>query len=441
MIGALILQIVLIALNAMFASAEIAVISVNETRLKMLADDGNAAAKKLYALKEQPSKFLSTIQVAITLAGFLGSAYAADNFADPLVALVIASGVTIPENVLNSVALVLITLILSYFSIVFGELVPKRVAMKNPDSLSLKLAGILYGVSKIFAPIVGLLTVSTNGVLRLLGVDPNEEEEPVTEEEIRMLLMEGNKKGVIPQEENEIIQNVFEIDDMTVEQICTHRREVVTLSTSDTIGEWDEIIHENRHTYYPVCGEEQEDIIGVLDTKDYFRMNERTIDSVLQEAVDKAFFVPETMRANVLLQNMRQTRRYFSVIIDEYGGFSGIVTLHDIVEALVGDLDEIDAPEKPKDIEQIDETTWRIQGCADLDKTAQALDVELPLEDCDTFSGYVCKVIGRIPEDGETFTCEADGLRIEVLSVENHIVTENIVHVLPPQEESTETAE
>ena len=242
----LILQVILIALNATFASAEIAVISMNETKLKKMASDGDKRAKRLAALTEQPAKFLATIQVAITLAGMLSSAFAAESFADPLVGMLVAAGVGIPENVLKSVTLLVITLILAYFNLVFGELVPKRIAMKKSESLALGLSGLLRAVSRVFAPLVWLLTASTNTILRLMGIDPNDNEEEVSEEEIRMMLEAGNEKGTIDEEEVEMIQNVFAFDDTSVEEVCTHRVDVVTLDLDDDGG------LEGNHSKQPV---------------------------------------------------------------------------------------------------------------------------------------------------------------------------------------------
>ena len=234
MVRPLVLLIILIFLNAAFASAEIAVISMKDARLKKLTEEGNARAIKLTALTRQPARFLATIQVAITLASLLQSAFAAENFAGPLVKLMTDAGVTISESVLRSGCVVVITLILAYFNLVFGELVPKRVAMKKAESMALGMAGSLYMVSKVFAPLVWLLTASTNLILRMLGMNPDEEGETVTEEEIRMMLAEGNEKGTIPAEENELIQNVFEFNDISVEEICTRRRDVNLLSMEET---------------------------------------------------------------------------------------------------------------------------------------------------------------------------------------------------------------
>lgn len=429
MIQIFVLLIVLIILNAIFASAEIAVISTNETKLRRMAEEGDARAGRLTRLTEQPAKFLATIQVAITMAGMLQSAVAAENFSGPLTKWLIRMGVGIPEGILKSACFFMITLLLAYFNLVFGELVPKRLAMKRSESMALGMSGLLYWVSKIFAPLVWLLTVSTDFVLRLLGVQPDQDGDVVTEEEIRMLLMEGNEKGTILPEENEIIQNVFEFDDITVEEICTHRREVIALSISDSEEKWNEIIFGSRHTYYPVCGENRDDILGVLDTKDYFRSPERSREYLMEHAVEKAYFIPETMKANVLFGQMKANQVYFSVLIDEYGVMSGIITLHDLMEALVGDLEEKEDPIRPKDMERLEEGVWRIQGRANLEDVAKEVKKTLPVDVYDTFSGYICGIVGRVPDDGEIFTCEAAGLLIDVRDVSGHIIGETIVRM------------
>lgn len=426
MIGALILQIILISLNAVFASAEIAVLSMSDTKLKKLKQEGNSRAKKLFSLTQQPARFLATIQVAITLAGLLGGAFAADNFAGPLVELLLKLGIPIPESVVHSVVLVLITLILTYFSLVLGELVPKRIAMKKTESLALGMSGMLYLVSKIFAPLVGLLTLSTNLVLRIIGINPNENDEVVTEEEIRMMIIEGNEQGTIQVEESQMIENIFEFDDTSIEDISTRRRDVVSLYLEDDDETWDKIIHESRFTYYPVCDENQDDIIGVLNTKDYFRSSDKSRKYIMENAIDKPIFVPEGMRANVLFSKMKRERKYFAIIIDEYGGMIGIVTVHDLIEAVFGDLDDEDT-QKPVDIEFISENTWKIQGFADLDDVSKALEIELPTDTYDTFSGFICGLTDRIPAEGESFSCETDKLNIEVKNVINHMVDYAIV--------------
>lgn len=427
MIGAVILQVVLIALNAVFASAEIAVISMNETKLKKMAEDGNKKAVKLSKLTEQPARFLSTIQVAITMAGLLGSAFAAENFAGPVVEVLVNLGIHAPEKVMRSVVVLLITVILAYFNLVFGELVPKRIAMKKTEALALGMAGMLYGVSKIFAPLVFLLTISTNCVLRLIGIDPEEQEEQVSEEEIRMLLTTGNEQGNIDAQETEMIQNVFEFDDISVLELCTHRLDVVYLSLEDDDSQWEETIHESRHTFFPVCGESIDDIRGVLNTKDYFRMRGKSREYIMEHAVDQINLVPETMKANLLFQNMQKSRNYFAAVIDEYGGISGIITLHDLMEALVGELYETEETPAPLAVEKIGENIWKIRGYADLEDVADALDMKLPTDTYDTFSGFICGLIGKVPRNGDQFTCSYESLEIQVHTVENHRVMETTV--------------
>lgn len=314
MTGAILLQIVLIALNAVFASAEIAVISMNDAKLERLAKKGNKQAKRLVALTAQPARFLATIQVAITLAGFLGSAYAADNFAAPLVQKLLTAGVRIPQSTLNSICVFAITLVIACFSIVFGELIPKRVAMNKTEQIALSVSAPLSLVSVLFKPLVWLLTASTNGILKLLGIRP-EEDETVTEEEIRMMAAVGSEKGVIEADENEMIQNVLDFNDISVEELCTHRKEVVTLDMQDTLEIWEETARNSRHNYMPVCGKDTDDIIGVLDIRAFYRMDWRDADltkeRVLEQCLRKAYFVPENMKADVLCRQMKTSGVHF----------------------------------------------------------------------------------------------------------------------------------
>ena len=426
MIGALIIQIVLIAVNALFASSEIAVISMSEARLKMLSEEGDKRADRLLNLTKQPAKFLATIQVAITLAGLLGGAFAAENFADPIVDLILSLGVSAPRSALHSAVVFLITLVLTYFSIVFGELVPKRLAMKKTESLSLSLSGILFFMSKICAPLVFLLTVSTNALLRLLGIDPNQNEEVVTEDEIKMMLMEGSQQGTIENDENEIIQNVFDMNDTSAEEVSTRRRDVVCLYLEDDMSVWADTIRGSHYTYFPVCGESQDDVVGVLNTKDYFRLDDLSRKSVMKNAVDKPFFVPEGIRADQLFSRMKQERKYFAIVIDEYGGMSGIVTVHDLMEELVGNMDDEDTV-REVEIRQLSEDRWEIRGSADLEEVAEKLDVQLPTDEHETFNGLVCGIVGRVPDEGEQFSCEGYGLKIDVKNVTGHRVETAVV--------------
>ena len=435
MIGIIILQVVLIALNAIFACAEIAVLSISDTKLEKMAEEGNKKAKRLFRLTREPAKFLATIQVAITLSGFLGSAFAADNFAEPLVEWIISLGVRAPASALEAVAVVVITLILSYFTLVLGELVPKRLAMKRSEQLALGISGLVSGISAVFKPIVWLLTVSTNGVLRLLGVDPNEAEEEVSEEEIRMMVDAGSEKGTIDEQEKEFIQNVFEFDDLTAKDIATHRTEVVILWMEDPIEQWNETIHTSRHTLYPVCEDSPDNVVGILNAKDYFRVDEKTKETVAA-LVKPAFFVPETVAADVLFRKMRQTRNSMAVVLDEYGGMVGIVTITDLLEELVGEIASEDttpeeAAEEPH-MEQLTEDTWAIIGSVELQQIEETLDVEIGQEDVDTLTGLVFGELDMIPDDGEQdIQLELKGLHIRITRVEDHRIAHAVVTKLP----------
>ena len=355
----LVLQIVLIACNAVFACAEIAVISVKDARLDQLIADGNKAAVKLKKMTEQPERFLSTIQIAITLSGYFGSAAAATNFAGVIADGLIAIGLSVSRSALVAVGVVVVTIILSYITLIFGELVPKRLAMKNPEGVSLKLAGMLYAISQVFKPIVSLLSASVNGVLRLIGVDPHSDEDEYSEEEIRMMATAGSQKGSIGEDENEFIQNLFEFDDLTAEEFCTHRTQMAVLWADETTEDWEREIFSSRHSLYPVCEVTTDHVVGVLDIKDYFALPERGAEQAMKSAVKQPYFVPDSIKADVLFKRMRSEGIRLAVVLDEYGGVTGIVTLNDLLEQLVGELDgESDEPgsgnEQPGDGAQED---------------------------------------------------------------------------------------
>lgn len=427
MIERLVLLIVLIILNGFFSCAEIAVLQVGDTKLKKLAEEGNKDAIILLKLTEDPSRFLSTIQVAITLAGFLSSAFAADSFANPATRLLIKMGVPISESVLSPIVIVVITLILSYVNIVFGELVPKRLAQAYTEKIALSMAPVLQFASVLFRPFVGLLTVSTNTVMKLMGINPEDIEDKVSEEDIIMMLDEGTENGTIEHQENEMIQNVFEFNDLTVEEVCTHRTDVAMLYYEDSDEVWRKTIYNNRFANYPICGEDDDDVIGILDTKDYFRLEDQSRDSIMKNAVDKPFFVSQNMKVSDLFQTMKRERKYYAVVIDEYGGMTGIVSMHDLIEALVGDLQEEDDLPEPEPIEAIGENEWIILGIADLEDVNEALKIDIPTEDADTFGGYIMGIIGTVPDDGSSFHLDTDTLEIDVAYIKNHRIGKTIV--------------
>ena len=433
MIILLFFQVILIALNAVFASAEIAVLSLNETKLGRMAEQGNGRAKRLVRLTKEPARFLATIQVAITLSGFLGSAFAADNFSEPLVDWMIHMGVSIPRATLDAGAVVFITLVLSYFTLIFGELVPKRIAMKKPEQIAMGISGLVSGISIVFKPIVSFLSVSTNLVLRLCGIDPKEEEEQVSEEEIRMMVDVGSEKGTIEHQEKEFIQNVFEFNDIMAESIATHRTDVVMLWTEDDMEVWAETIHNSRHTFYPVCDGSPDNVIGVLNAKDYFRIDDKSRNKVMNQAVYPAYFVLETTKADVLFRNMKANKSAIAIIIDEHGGMTGIVTMNDLVEELVGDLndDTEDAKGREPYVEKVEEHTWMVHGNPELEVIEDALGIEIASEGFDTLSGLIFQKLGVIPEDGtQNIELEMQGMQIHITCIREHQIEETVIKTL-----------
>ncbi len=429
LIGPLILQLVLILLNAVFAMAEIAVISMNDAKLNRLSEQGNKSARRLIKLKSDPAKFLATIQVAITLAGFMGSAFAAENFSDPLVSLLKKLIPSASVSLLDSISVVVITLILSYLSLIFGELVPKRLAMRKTESMALGVSGTVFGLSRIFAPVVWLLTLSTNGVLHLLGLDPNADEEEVSEEDIRMMAEVGAETGAIEEDEREIIENIFEFDDLTVGEILVHRTDVSLLWMEEGDAEWENTIRSTRFTMYPVCDGSIDNIVGVLDTKDYFRLEERSREEVLKKAVRTPYFIPSGAKADVTFRNMKRNRVSFAVVLDEYAGFSGILSIKDLIERIVGDMEEEhEAQLREEEILRIDERSWRISGNVSLAVLEKTLDVKFS-DDYDTLNGLALGLYGSVPEDGSRFSVEFEGIVIQVNDVQEHQVSEAVITV------------
>ena len=434
----ILLQVVLIALNAVFACAEIAIISMNDNKMNKMAAEGNKKAKRLVKLTEEPARFLSTIQIAITLSGFLGSAFAAENFSDVLVNALVGLGVPIPAEVLESAAVVVITLILSYFTLVFGELLPKQVAMRKAEPLALGLSGLIGGIATVFKPIVNFLTFSTNSMLRLMGIDPNEEAEEVSEEEIRMMVDAGSEKGTIDHEEKEFIQNIFEFDDLSAEEIMTHRTDVTMLDLEDSMEEWKNIIYSSRHTLYPVCNGSKDEIVGILDAKSYFRLDYHDRDHVMQNAVTSAYMVPDTVKADTLFRNMRKERHGIAVILDEYGGTRGIVTINDLVDQLVGDLGNNETVVEEGYIELLEDNTWKVQGSVTLEEVSEVIGLHLDSEEYDTLSGLIFHEYGSIPKDGTCIELDLEKMNIQVLDIKEHQVETAIIQL---KDENTENAE
>lgn len=416
----LLLQIVLIAVNAVFAASEIAVISLNENKLRMQAEEGDKKAAVMLKMMREPSDFLSTIQIAITLAGFLGSAFAADNFSDPIVQWLIDKGFTlIPRATLNTIAVIVITIILSYFTLVLGELVPKRVAMKKPDAVGRAVCGMINGMALVMKPVIWLLSKSTNLVLRLLHINPEEQESEVTEEEIRMMVDLGGERGTIEAGEKQMIDNIFEFNNITAEECMTHRTDVTAISVEDTPEEIVTLIRESGYSRFPVYEDDLDDIVGVLNTRDYLLNMRAESPKPLRDMLRPARFVPESVRADVLFRDMQREKAHLAIVVDEYGGTSGVVTMEDVLEEIVGNIqDEFDNEEEGL---LRTEDGLVAAGSADIDDVFDALGLALPPEsedderDFDTVGGLVTDRLGRIPAPGEAVRVEWGGAAFTVL--------------------------
>jgi putative hemolysin len=424
----LLLLFCLILVNSFFTCAEIALISLNKSKLEKMSSSGNRQAKRILALTLQPAKFIASVQVVITLAGFLSSAFAANSFSGRLANWLVSRGVTIPAATLSTISLVFITLILSYFTLVLGELLPKRIALKKADTLAFAISGPVLFFARLFAPAVWLLTKSTNGLLRLIGINPDTDAYVVTEEEIRIMIDVGSASGNIKDGEKEILHNVFEFDKKTAGEVMTHRRNTVMLRLEDSDEEWEKTISGNRHDFFPVYGKSPDDIVGVLKSRDYFCLKDRRRETVIAIALKPVQLVPITVRIDVLFARMKKNRNHFAVVLDEHGGMMGIVTMKDIMEELVGSLntDSSLPPERPL-IRKSGSDTWIVNGALSLTKAAEEFGVSLPVERYDTFAGFVFSLLGRIPEDGSRDELEEGELKIKILDVREHRLEKALV--------------
>ncbi|NLY92317.1 MAG: HlyC/CorC family transporter [Firmicutes bacterium] len=414
MISEILLLLILIGLNAFFAASEIALISLNENKIKFMADEGNKKAQQLKNILSEPSKFLATIQIGITLAGFLASAFAADTFADQLVALIQTTQIPVSEYILKKAAVLFITIILSYFTLVLGELVPKRVAMKKAESISFSVVSPLHFLSTIASPFVKLLTASTNFIVGLLGMDPNADEENVTEEEIRMMVDVGEEKGAIDESEKEMINNIFEFDNKIVEDIMTHRTDIVGIPITASLKEVIDLINQYKYTRFPVYEDNIDKIIGILNIKDLIRLVEDgNREFKLEKIIRKPYFVPASKKIDELFKELQSRKTHMAVAIDEYGGTAGIITIEDLIEEIVGNiLDEYD--EEEKEFEKLDEHTYLIDGLTSLERVKDLLEVDLPTGDYDTLNGFLIGRLGRIPDEDETPVIEFNGVVFKV---------------------------
>lgn len=433
----LLLLLVLILINAFFAMSEIAIISLNDTKIKKMAEEGDKRAIKVLKLTDSPSNFLSTIQLGVTLAGFLTSASAADSFAGPLTK-VISGWLNITANsniygVISGVSMVIITIIISYFSLVLGELAPKRIAMQKCEEISFKVVGVLLFVRNITRPFIKILSVSTNLVVRILGFDPNANEEVVTEEEIRMMVDEGEEKGVIEESQKEMINNIFDFDDVPVSDVMTHRTEIEAVEITDRIEDVVKLSCENGYSRIPVYEDELDNIRGIIYVKDLLPFVGKSIPSgkKLSKLMREAEFVPESKRCGDLFTEMTEKRVQMMFVSDEYGAVSGLVTIEDLIESIVGNIqDEYDDEED--DIVQIDDKTFNFDGTTDIEEVAATLDIDIPEGEYDTLGGLIMSELGRMPEENDEIICE--GYKFIVEEMDERRIDRVRIEKLPEEE-------
>ncbi|EGD47324.1 protein of unknown function DUF21 [Ruminiclostridium papyrosolvens DSM 2782] len=419
MLTKVLLLVVLVLLNAFFSGSEIALISLNDKIIKKQAEEGDKKAKQLYSFLSEPSRFLATIQIGITLAGFLASAFATESFVDDLTGLLVKTGLPVAESVIRSVSLVVITIILSYFTLVFGELIPKRLAMQKAEFLANIAVGPLMFLSRVTNPFVRFLTVSTNFFIKLFGGNPaGGDDEKVTEEEIRMMMEVGEERGVIQDSEKEMIDNIFEFDNKHVSEIMTHRTDIDGIPVDSDLEYVLYVMNRDKYTRVPVYSENLDNIVGILHVKDLLEYTQNNAkDFSLEKITRSAYFVPESKRTDELFKEMQKNKVHLAVVIDEYGGTAGIVTIEDLLEEIVGNIfDEYDIEQK--DIEYLENDTYVFDGAISLDRVEEVLDEELPVDDFDTLGGFILKLLGRIPKVDEKPVVQYENIVFRVTEME-----------------------
>ena len=436
----LVLLFALILVNAFFAMSEIAIISLNDNKIEHLAEEGHKKARQVMKLTKNSSNFLSTIQIGVTLAGFLTSASASQSFVEML------SGTLqkIPlfsDNLgfVKGLSVVLITIVTSYFSLVLGELAPKKIAMANPEKISYRVVGVLLFVQKVTIPFVKILSVSTNAVVRLFGIDPHADPESVTEEEIRMMVDVGEEKGVIEDVQKEMINNIFEFDDLDAGDIMTHRTDMVAIDADDPLEDVVRLSVEEGRSRIPVYEEDPDNIIGVIYIKDLLPYvghqlpKETTLRSIMREA----YYIPETKKCGDLFTEMTETRTQIAIVVDEYGGTAGLVTIEDLLESIVGNIqDEYDDEEE--EISKINENTFTIDGTTVIDEVDELVGTEIPEGDYDTLAGFLISRLGYLPKDGEMNEVDYENLHFTVLNVEDRRIGKVKVEINPREDDDAE---
>lgn len=430
--------VLLTLLNAFFSMSEIAIITLNDTKIKKMAEEGHKAAAKIVRLTKDSSGFLATIQVGVTFAGFLSSAVAANSFAQYF-AGALAKLSFISPAVANSIATVLITLLLSFFSLVFGELVPKKYGIQRAEQVSFKIVGILLFCGKAFKPFVWLLSKVTNLIAKLMGLDPDSSERTVTEEEILMMVDVGGEKGVIEESERDMIANIFDFDDTTASEIMTHRTEICAVENTDSLEEIVSLAMNEGFSRIPVFEEDIDTVQGILYVKDLLKYVGNTDCSGVKptDIMRPAYFIPEGKRLSELFSEMTEKKIQMAVVVDEYGGTSGLITMEDLIESIVGNIqDEYD--NEDEEISQVSDNCFTVDGTTPIDEVSDLIGVELPEGEYDTIAGFVLDNLGRIPKNGEHPEVSFGPATFTVEQVEEQRIAKVLVVVSPQQDGKTD---
>ena len=417
MILQILFLVILILLNAYFAATEIAFISLNDAKIEKMAKEGNKKAKQIVKMLKNPSKFLATIQIGITFAGFLSSAFASDTFADILSPMLNKVLPMLSVDVWRGISIVIITIILSFFTLVFGELVPKRLAMKYYEKISFATIGVIKIISTVTAPFVKLLTASTNLVSKIFGVSENEEQ-AVTEEEIKMMIDEGEEKGTINEEEKEMINNVFEFNDTTASEIMTPRIDIFALKISQDLYEVLDELDDYKYSRIPVYEDTIDNIKGIILIKDILKDLRDKKKINIKKLIKEVHFVPESVPIDKLFRQLQRNKMQMAIVIDEYGGTAGLVTMEDILEELVGNIfDEHD--EEELEYELIDENTYMVNGNISIGDLEKIIGIEISDGDYETLSGYLLGKLEELPPEGEETIIEDGKLTYKIEEYED----------------------
>ena len=431
MITQIIFLIILIAVNAFFAASEIALISLKDNKIKLMAEAGDKKAVLLIKLLGEPGRFLATIQIGITLAGFLASAFAAESFADPIVGILRRFNIPLSESVLKVSTITVITIILSYFTLVLGELVPKRIAMKKAERIAFAVVNLLVILSRLANPFVKFLTASTNFCVRLFGIDPDSADDNVTEEEIRMLIDVGAEKGAINQSETRMINNIFEFNDKKAEDIMTHRVEIVGVPLDINIRRLSEILKEEHYSRLPVYKDHIDNIVGILNVKDLLSLisEDSVEDFELRNYMRRPVFIPVKKKLHEIFFDLQDNKTHMAVVLDEYGGTAGVVTIEDLVEEIVGNIfDEYDEDDKIE-FRKIDELTFEVSGMISLHELEAPLDIEFPVEDFDTLNGFLINLFGEIPQKNQISQIKYKHLNFQIIDATDKRIEKVIIRI------------